>query len=93
MYVHLPCKCTCTCIIHIATICVTGLLETNGPSTWTTETRRKNMLLRMISDPKCYSPRILKSLSHKEKRHKSDDTQKAEKKAGATADEPMKPSV
>ncbi len=36
--------------------------------------RRRNMLLRMISDPKCYNPRVLKSLSH-EKRHKSDHAQ------------------
>ena len=33
--------------------------------------RRRNMLLRMISDPKCYHPRVLKSLCH-EKRHRSD---------------------
>lgn len=34
--------------------------------------RRRNMLLRMISDPKCYSPRILKSLPSVE-RHQSDE--------------------
>ena len=33
--------------------------------------RRRNLLLRMISDPKCYNPRVLKSLSH-EKRHRSE---------------------
>lgn len=38
---------------------------------------RRNRLLRMISDPKCYSPRILKSLSQKDKRHKSDDSAKS----------------
>ena len=59
------------------------MMESNGPSTWTAEERRRNMLLRMISDPKCYSPRILRSLSHKEKRHKSDETQKAQQGANA----------
>ena len=39
----------------------------NGPNTY----RRRNQLLRMISDPKCYNPRVLKSLTH-EKRHRSE---------------------
>ena len=30
----------------------------------------------MISDPKSYSPKVLKSMSLKEKRHKSDGMQK-----------------
>lgn len=34
--------------------------------------RRRNMLLRMISDPKCYNPRVLKSLAAENKRHRSD---------------------
>ena len=34
------------------------------------------MLLRMVSDPKSYSPKVMKSLSLKEKRHQSDGVQK-----------------
>lgn len=28
--------------------------------------RRRNMLLRMISDPKCYNPKLLRSFSHED---------------------------
>ena len=35
--------------------------------------RRRNMLLRMISDPKCYNPRVLKSMCRDNKRHRSDN--------------------
>ena len=42
--------------------------------------QRRNRLLRMISDPKCYSPRILKSLSLKgDKRHRSDESAKTDR--------------
>ena len=42
--------------------------DKNGPKPY----RRRNLLLRMISDPKCYNPRVLRGLSQDNKRHKSD---------------------
>ena len=35
--------------------------------------QRRNRLLKMISDPKCYNPRVLKSLSQDQKRRRSQD--------------------
>ena len=35
--------------------------------------QRRNRLLKMISDPKCYNPRVLKSLSVDNKRRRSQD--------------------
>ena len=35
--------------------------------------RRRNLLLRMISDPKCYNSRVLKSMCSDPKRHRSDN--------------------
>ena len=49
----------------------------NGPNPY----RRRNLLLRMISDPKCYNPKVLRSLSH-EKRRRS-DTKSRDVKDGA----------
>lgn len=43
--------------------------------------RRRNLLLRMISDPKCYNPRVLKSLCH-EKRNRN-ETAKQHFRTGA----------
>ncbi|ELU11164.1 hypothetical protein CAPTEDRAFT_119245 [Capitella teleta] len=41
--------------------------------------RRRNLLLRMISDPKCYNPKVLRSLSH-EKRRRSDSNKPRDEK-------------
>lgn len=50
--------------------------------------RRRNMLLRMISDPKCYNPRVLKSLCH-DKRQRN-EAEKQGPRMGA-ADEGQQP--
>ena len=36
--------------------------------------RRRNRLLRMISDPKSYNPQVLRQLSFSKKRHKSESS-------------------
>jgi aromatic-L-amino-acid decarboxylase len=65
-------------IPSIPTLCQSARTPANGPLP---AYRRRNMLLRMISDPKCYNPRVLKSLCH-EKRHRS-ETAKQFFRAGA----------
>lgn len=47
--------------------------------------RRRNMLLRMISDPKCYNPRVLKSLCH-DKRQRSEAQGQQPRMGAAIAD-------
>ena len=42
-------------------------VEPTKPSTY----RRRNQLLRMISDPKCYNPTVLKSLAAEQKKNRS----------------------
>ncbi|KAK2141738.1 hypothetical protein LSH36_1050g00008 [Paralvinella palmiformis] len=48
---------------------ISTLYETKQRAT----TRRRNLLLRMISDPKCYNARVLKSMCSDTKRHRSDN--------------------